>query len=170
MGRVAFLDLETNKIRLPTEYRPPHKTNPDHRLVTLRWQVFMAGLSLDTSSDIIIYDQGSEEHILTQIWRYLDSHKVTTIVYEATHSFDEAICRGVFINARRRLLAEPGPWPHMPECDTFIWKNLGPKPVKNPDGLGKDAWVTYQRDPELIRQHCEWDVRSMKERYFSEGG
>lgn len=161
---ITFLDLETRKCRLKKPYSPPPQTNSDRRPVTLRWQVFMLGVMTLEDTEVTLFE-GAEEDIFTDAYRWLNLQHTSTIVYEGTRSFDENICKGTFINARRRALFDPGPWPRLVGADTFVWRNLGPKPYSNPDGLGKTAPIVYLSDPEKIRQHCRWDVLSMKDRW-----
>lgn len=161
-GVRVCLDIETRKV--PVD--PPILSRG--RQVTKRWQVFMIGTTTTVGTDEVDLWEGSEETILQELEQYLELIKATEIIYEATRKigFDEAILKGIFINERRELLEKPGPWPRLRTAHLFKWTNLrGYKPgVVNPFGLSKVAPLIYGTDPELIRNHCRWDVVNLLSR------
>lgn len=161
----AFIDIETRKVLLRTPYQNPDR--PQSKLITKRWQVFMIGVApLDPVPGVVLLE-GREGMIFRALEFYLRHYQVTKLYYGATRSFDEAVMKGIFINARRELLTTPGPWPHLNPEPPIEWVNLGPDP--NPDGLSKDAPALYDGgQQDLIRKHCREDVLNLRVRYLKQ--
>src|SRR5215831_12547756 len=158
------LDIETRKV--PVD--PPILSRD--RPVTKRWQPFMIGVvQVDNPNNSTVFlIEGNEEQIYKDLAMYLKAVKATEIIYEATRKigFDEAILKGIFINERRELLEKPGPWPHLVNAERYKWTNLRgyKRGDANPFGLSKLAPSAYEINPELVRDHCRWDVMSLYKR------
>lgn len=158
----AYLDIETRKTRLVEPFVNP--SFPDRQPFRNRWQVIMVGVAVGAGAiSLFEIEDDSEESLLEKLEEWLNATGVTEIMYGATRSFDEAILRGTFLNARRELLDSPGPWPHLLAPDRFDWINVGPSKEPNPDGLSKEIPKLWEsgRKP-MVRKHCLVDVQSLQ--------
>lgn len=159
----AYLDIETRKVALPEPFVNP--SWPNRQPIRKRWQAFMVGIAVGSGAVSLfdIDEEKDEEFLLDMVEEWLHTCGVTEIIYGATRSFDEAILRGTFLNARRELLDEPGPWPHLVSPDRFNWINVGPG-EPNPDGLSRhipDLWAK-PHGKGIVKKHCREDVMALQ--------
>ena len=153
----AYVDVETRKVPVP-----PGLVSRG-RPVTKRWQVFLVGVALTDGPVEFLDGGGDEAALMADLAEWCTLRGVTELVYAAgLRSFDEKVLRGVFVNARREFLTEPGPWPRLELADEVEWRNLGALPDLNPDGLGKAAPEIWAYDPDAVRSHCGWDVEELR--------
>lgn len=142
--QLVFIDLETEKVSTPSDYRMP-SGEPLRR----RWSTTLAAAAFD--DQLLLFDaEGDEVALLDELSACCVN--APAVIYGATRQFDEMVLRGRFTNARRAHLTEPT-WPAMPGAENVNWVNVGPATQK----FERDADVTSRDVPTVLRSGLPGD-------------
>jgi hypothetical protein len=119
--RVAFLDIETEKVPTPDGY-----VMPNGEPLRRRWSVTLSAVARDGYLTLID-GEGDERMALRKTGDWL--HMADEVRYWATREFDEMVLRGRMTNARRSHLPKPT-WPAMPGAERVRWVNARREELK----------------------------------------
>ncbi|QIG72668.1 hypothetical protein EVB97_110 [Rhizobium phage RHph_Y65] len=154
------LDLETEKIFGSFKWGSGEKNGR-------RWRPYACGIGHQSDNRLEIWVKSSFDESELMDWiaetLLVCGSNVRDVVFQNSRNrFDEMVCAGRFINARRPPTRLPGSWPILEIDPPMVWKKT-PRtdrieiPRNEVDGIGGSADLVRRGDLDPLR-HCGRDV------------